>query len=72
MWIHERVFSKEEINKGREFKEGFYMFGGRNRDGEGLNDLWLIRPEYYTNKRIIEDVKYQYTSKDSELTLNVS
>ena len=28
MWIHERTFSKEETSKGREFKEGFYMFGG--------------------------------------------
>lgn len=58
MWIHERVFSKEEIAKGRDFKEGFYIFGGHNREGESLNDLWLIRPEYYTNKRVIEDVKY--------------
>lgn len=28
MWIHDRVFSKEEIARGKEFKEGFYLFGG--------------------------------------------
>ncbi len=71
MWIHERVFSKEEIGKGRNFNEGFYLFGGHNRDDEKLNDLWLIKPEYYTNKRMIDDIKYKYTGRDVELTLNV-
>lgn len=47
------------------------MFGGQSRDEVNLNDLWLIKPEYYTNKRMIDEVKYQYTCKDPELTLNV-
>ena len=72
MWIYERVFSKDETSKGKEFKEGFYLFGGHNREEENLNDLWLIKPEYYTNKRMIDDVKYTYTCRDPELTLNVS
>ena len=71
MWIHERVFSKDETSKGKEFKEGFYLFGGHNREEENLNDLWLIKPEYYTNKRMIDDFKYAYTCRDPELTLNV-
>ena len=28
MWIHEHTFSREDIAKGKDFKEGFYMFGG--------------------------------------------
>lgn len=71
MWIHDRVFSKEEISRGKDFKEGFYLFGGSNRDREKLNDLWLIKPEYYTNKRMIDDVNYKFTCRDPELTLNV-
>lgn len=71
MWIHERVFSRDEIIKGLEFKEGFYLFGGQGRDEEPLNDLWYIKPEHYTNKRVIHEIKYTYTSKDPELTLNV-
>ena len=47
------------------------MFGGVSKDEEKLNDLWLIKPEYYTNKRMIHEVKYQYTHKDPELTLNI-
>ena len=58
MWIQDRVFSKEEISKGREFKEGFYMFGGMSRDEVQLNDLWLIRPEHYSNKRMISERKF--------------
>ena len=48
------------------------MFGGQGRDEIPLNDLWLIKPEYYTNKRMIHELRYQYTCKDPELTLNVS
>ena len=58
MWIHERTFTREETTIGKEYKEGFYMFGGVNREEEKLNDLWLIRPEYYTNKRMIDDFKF--------------
>ena len=71
MWIHERTFTREETTIGKEYKEGFYMFGGVNREEEKLNDLWLIRPEYYTNKRMIDDFKFQYTCRDPEITLNV-
>mmetsp|Transcript_21101 Transcript_21101/g.28352 ORF Transcript_21101/g.28352 Transcript_21101/m.28352 type:complete len:100 (-) Transcript_21101:930-1229(-) len=71
MWIYERVFSRDEITKGQEIKEGFYLFGGQSRDEGALNDLWLIKPEYYTNKRMIHEMKFQYTCKDPELTLNV-
>jgi len=46
------------------------MFGGQNNKCEMQNDLWLIRPEYYTNKRMIHEVKFGYTCKDPELTLN--
>ena len=71
MWITDRVFSRDEISKGKEYKEGFYIFGGNNREGEKLNDLWLVRPEHYTNKRMIDDRSYTYTCRDPELTLNV-
>ena len=42
-----------------------------NKDEEKLNDLWLIKPEHYTNKRMIHEKTYKYTRKDPELTLNV-
>ena len=57
MWIHNRVFSREEIAKGKKFEEGFYLFGGQNRDEVNFNDLWLIKHEHYTNKRMIHEVK---------------
>ena len=69
--IHDRVFTREEASRGKKFEEGLYIFGGQSRDEVNLNDLWLIKPEYYTNKRMIDEVKYQYTCKDPELTLNV-
>ena len=31
MWITDRVFSRDDIAKGKEFKEGFYIFGGNNK-----------------------------------------
>lgn len=71
MWIHEREFSKEEISKGHNFKEGFYLFGGQGRDDAPLNDIWLIKPEHLTNKRSIDNIKCTYTSMEPELTLNV-
>ena len=61
MWIHERTYTREEITKGLDIKEGFYMFGGQGRDDVPLNDLWLIKPEHYTNKRMIHEIKYQFT-----------
>ena len=36
MWIHERTFTREETTIGKEYKEGFYMFGGVNREEEKL------------------------------------
>ena len=46
MWLKDRKFTKEEILRGREYQEGFYMFGGINSQSECLNDLWLIKPNY--------------------------
>ena len=72
MWLKDRKFTKEEIIRGREYQEGFYMFGGINSQSECLNDLWLIRPSYQTNKRFISEHNYQYLGKDPEVTLNIS
>ena len=71
MWAEAREFTREEKLKGKEFQEGFYLFGGINSANECLNDLWLIQPAHLSNKRFIHDKKYTYLDKDPEITLNI-
>ena len=72
MWVKERQFVKDEINKQKDYQEGFYMFGGVNNSGDKLNDLWLIKPSYSSNRRFINERDFSYCNKDPELSLNIS
>lgn len=59
MWIRDHEFTKEEITKGKDFSEGFYLFGGINSSGAVMNDLWLIKPDYQYNARRLFDNKHK-------------
>ena len=59
-------------SKAKDFKEGFYMFGGQGQDdAELFNDLWLIRPNQLRNKGSIDIENLRYKSQDPELTLTI-
>ena len=39
----------QQLRRNQALVEGFYIFGGKGEDGEILNDLWFIEPDYAKN-----------------------
>ena len=42
--------------------EGIYLFGGQDRNGQLLNDLWFILPYYKYNQKLLTKNTYEYAS----------
>jgi len=48
----------QQLRRNQALVEGFYIFGGQGEDGEILNDLWLIEPDYAKNSEQLKDEEY--------------
>lgn len=60
MWLRERRFTHEEIVKGLNYQEGYYLFGGIDHQGHTHNDLWLIQPHIEENELVMMQSSFEF------------
>ena len=48
----------EQLYNNQVQAEGFYIFGGQDQNGQLLNDLWLLEPDYAKNSECLTSGAY--------------